>query len=256
MILVSASEPVVLIEANPEAAAKRAADRFVEIVAERAADSGGNCHLALCGGTTPGDLYRHLASSDYSEKVAWDKVQIFFGDERDVPQDDVENNYRMVSKVLLDHVPIPLERIHPMPADCRDLAAAAEQYENLIRRLVPAEGDDTPRFDLVLLGMGGEGHTASLFPDTPALAERSRLVTAQFVPVIGRNRMTFTFPLINAARNVMFFVTGGDKANAVAAALGDDAELRSRYPACRVEPHSGQLIFVLDAAAARNFQPT
>ncbi len=251
----SASAPVVLIEASPEAAAKRAADRVVEIIAE-CAGGGDNCHLALCGGTTPGELYRNLASAEYGERVAWDKVQIFFGDERDVPQDDVENNYRMVTKVLLDHVPVPLERIHPMPADCRDLAAAADQYENLIRRLVPAEGDDIPHFDLILLGMGGEGHTASLFPDTPALAERSRLVTAQFVPVIGRNRMTFTFPLINAARNVMFFVTGGDKANAVAAALGDDAELRSRYPACRVEPHSGQLIFVLDAAAARNFQPT
>lgn len=249
MTLVSASAPVVLIEASPEAAAKRAADRFVEVVAERTAEGGGNCHLALCGGTTPGDLYRHLASSDYSESVAWDKVQIFFGDERDVPQDDVENNYRMVSKVLLDHVPIPLERIHPMPADCRDLAAAAEQYENMIRRLVPAEGNDTPVFDLVLLGMGAEGHVASLFPGTPAVAEKSRLVLAQFVPVIGRNRMTFTFPLINAARNVLFFVTGSDKAHAIEAVLSDDPRQRARFPAARVQPAAGGLIFVLDRAA-------
>jgi 6-phosphogluconolactonase len=137
-----------------------------------------------------------------------------------------------------------------MPADCRDLNAAAEQYENLIRRTVPSE-DDIPRFDVILLGMGSDGHTASLFPGTPALTEQHRLVVAQFVPVIGRNRMTFTFPLINAARHVMFLVTGADKADAVAAMLGEDAELKARYPAARVNPH-GELTFVLDAAAARD----
>jgi len=188
----------VILEQNVAAAAERAAARIAEIIAERA-DAGSECFLALCGGTTPGQLYRRLASLPLAEKIAWDRVQIFFGDERDVPQDHVENNYRLVTKTLLDHVPIPLAHVHPMPADCRDLTAAAEQYENLIRRLVPAEKDDVPVFDLILLGMGAEGHTASLYPHTPALAERHRLVAAQFVPVIGRNRMTFTFPLINAA---------------------------------------------------------
>ena len=139
-----------------------------------------------------------------------------------------------------------------MPADCRDMSAAAEQYEDLVRRLVPAEGSDVPAFDLILLGMGGEGHVASLFPDTPALEEKNRLVVAQFVPVIGRNRMTFTFPLINAARHVMFYVTGPDKADAVGAVLSDDAAARNRYPASRVAPSQGELIFMLDAAAARN----
>ncbi|KKL85002.1 hypothetical protein LCGC14_1959090 [marine sediment metagenome] len=140
------------------------------------------------------------------------------------------------------------------PADCRDLAAAAEQYENLIRRLVPPNENDVPAFDLILLGMGAEGHTASLFPDTPALAEKSRLVVAQFVPVIGRNRMTFTFPLINAARHVLFFVTGADKAPAVRAVLGEDVALKSHYPAGRVAPTAGRLIFVLDTPAAAGIQ--
>jgi len=239
------------LEQNVAAAAERAAARIAEIIAERA-DAGSECFLALCGGTTPGQLYRRLASLPLAEKIAWDRVQIFFGDERDVPQDHVENNYRLVTKTLLDHVPIPLAHVHPMPADCRDLTAAAEQYENLIRRLVPAEKDDVPVFDLILLGMGAEGHTASLYPHTPALAERHRLVAAQFVPVIGRNRMTFTFPLINAARNVMFFVTGADKADAVAAVLSEDEALRARYPACRAQPTRGQLIFVLDVPAGRN----
>jgi len=247
----AAIEPVVIVGEDPAAAAGRAAERMVEIIARRT-ESGNDCFLALCGGTTPGELYRLLAAPPLNEQVAWEKVQIFFGDERDVPQDHVENNYRMVTKSLLDHVPISLAHVHPMPADCRDMSAAAEQYENLIRRLVPSDGDDTPRFDLILLGMGGEGHTASLFPDTPALEETNRLVVAQYVPVIGRNRMTFTCPLINAARHVLFLVTGPDKANAVHAVLSNDADLRGRYPASRVAPKEGQLIFVLDAAAARN----
>ena len=240
--------PTIIVEASAEAAAETAAQRIAVLVRERAAEKR-DCFLALCGGTTPSDTYRRLAATPLSEQVPWGSVQIFFGDERDVPQDDVENNYRTVAKTLLDHVPVPLAKVHPMPADCRDLSAASEQYENLIRRLVPA-GNGIPCFDLILLGMGAEGHIASLFPDTPALAETHRLVTAQFVPVIGRNRMTFTFPLINAARTVMFLVTGGDKAPAVAALLSDDAEARSRYPAARVQPTPGELIFVLDAAAA------
>jgi len=239
----------IIVEPAAAAAARRAADRIVEIVARRAA-AGEDASVALCGGTTPGELYRTLAAPPVAEQVAWDKVQVFFGDERDVPQDHVENNYRLASKTLLDHVPVPLSHVHPMPADCRDLSAAAEQYEGLIRRLVAPGRGDTPAFDLVLLGMGGDGHVASLFPDMPALRERQRLVTAQFVPVIGRNRMTFTFPLINAARNVMFFITGADKAETVAAVLSDDPAARARYPAAEVRP-DGELLFVLDAEAGR-----
>jgi 6-phosphogluconolactonase len=192
-----------------------------------------------------------LTRPPLAESVPWSRLEIFFGDERDVPQDHVENNYRMVASVLLDHVPVVPGQVHPMPADSPDLPAAAREYELLIRRLVPpAAGSDVPRLDLVLLGMGGEGHTASLFPDTPALAERERLVVAQFVPVIGRKRMTFTFPLINAARKVVFFVTGADKSGAVAAVLGEDAGRRGRFPAARVQPAGGELVFILDAAAA------
>jgi 6-phosphogluconolactonase len=245
-----ASSATIIVEDSPTAAAEAAAVRIAALIGERAG-SGNECHLALCGGTTPGETYRRLASSPLAEHIPWDKVHVFFGDERDVPQDNVENNYRLVSKTLLDHVPVPLSRIHPMPADCRDLAAAAEQYENLIRRIVPAESGDVPRFDLILLGMGSEGHTASLFPDTPALQERRRLVAAQYVPVIGRNRMTFTFPLINEARCVMFLVTGADKAAAVSGVLLGDEQTRARYPASSVRPTRGQLVWVLDAAAGK-----
>jgi len=237
----------IVVEPTPEAAAKRAAATVAEIIRSRI-DESGECFVALCGGTTPAELYRRLAGPGLAETVPWEQVHVFFGDERDVPQDHVENNYRLVTKTLLDHVPVPLSQVHPMPADCRDLAAAAEQYENLVRRLVPAD-DDTPVFDLILLGLGREGHTASLFPDTPALAETRRLVVAQFVPVIGRNRMTFTFPLINAVRNAVFFVTGPDKARAVDAVLSADPQQRAHYPAARVQPTAGKLIFVLDVLA-------
>ncbi len=243
-----------VIADSVDAAARQAAERVVEIIAART-DAGGEASLALCGGTTPGELYRHLAGPPLAEKVAWDRVQVFFGDERDVPQDHVENNYRLATKTLLDHVPIPLAHVHPMPADCRDLSAAAEQYENLIRRLVPAGAGDAPAFDVILLGMGGDGHVGSLFPDTPALRERHRLVAAQFVPVIGRNRMTFTFPLINAAANVLFFVTGPDKADTVAAVLAGDSVAAARYPAAAVQP-AGELVFFLDADAARALPST
>jgi 6-phosphogluconolactonase len=240
----------VIVAADPEAAAAAAADIVVETVTARAA-GGGECCIALCGGTTPSGLYRQLASPPLAEKIPWDHVQIFFGDERDVAQDHVENNYRLASKTLLDFVPVRMGNVHPMPADCRDLVAAAEQYEGLVTRLVRTGPGGTPVFDLILLGMGADAHTASLFPDTPALNERHRLVTAQFVPVIGRNRMTFTFPLINAAANVMFLVTGPDKAAAVGAVTAAEPGQRTRLPAAGVRP-DGDLIFVLDEDAARN----
>ena len=211
------------------------------------------CHLALAGGTTPRALYQQLARRAMTTAMPWHQVEIFFGDERDVPQDHVESNYRTVQRTLLDHVPVNLARVHPMPADAEDLHAAAAEYEQTIRAIVPAsDGGGIPQFDLILLGMGGDGHTGSLFNCTPeALDERQKLILAHFVPVLGRKRMTFTFPLINAARNAILLITGGDKADAATALLSDDPEAAGRLPARRVRPIDGKLIIVLDAAAAR-----
>jgi len=249
-MLVARPAANIIVEPGADAAADRTVEHVVGVIAERIAEAGA-CHLALSGGTTPCEVYRRLAAPAVAEGIDWAKVRVFFGDERDVPQDHVENNYRMVAKTLLDHVPIPLPHVHPMPADGMDLAAAAKEYEDLIRRLVPAGDDDLPRFDLILLGLGADGHTASLFPGTHALPERRRLVAAQFVPVIGRNRMTFTFPLINAARRVTFLVTGADKAPVVASVLSSDAGAKVRLPAAQVAPANGELTFILDTDAAR-----
>jgi len=247
---VSDSNIRVIVERTSEQATAAAAGLFKSIVCESVGRRG-CCHLALAGGTTPHALYQRLAADATTGELPWRSVEIFFGDERDVPQDHVESNYRMAQRVLLDHVPISPERVHPMPADAENIESAASEYEKTVRRLVPCDGGDIPRFDLILLGIGGDGHTASLFPNTDALRETGRLVYAGFVPVLGRKRMTFTYPLINAARNVMFLVTGSDKAQVVLGILGDSPNIKSQLPAAGVHPANGCLIMVLDAAAAR-----
>ena len=209
------------------------------------------CQVALSGGTTPYLLYKELARATATGDLPWGQVEIFFGDERDVPHDDVESNYNMALRTLLDFVPIQPTRVHPMRGDAADLQAAAAEYERIIRQLVPAGSAGTPVFDLVLLGMGVDGHTASLFPGTEALAATDKLVMSYFVPVLGRSRMTLTLPLINAARNVIFLVTGEDKAHAVAALMGNDKSARQRIPSAHVAPAGGKLTFILDQAAAK-----
>jgi 6-phosphogluconolactonase len=207
--------------------------------------------VALSGGTTPRGLYLRLAADGVSGDVPWQDVVVFLGDERDVPHDHIESNFRMAQRALLDHVPINVMQVHPMRADAEDLQAAAAEYEQTIRRTVPANEEGMPCFDLVLLGMGMDGHVASLFPGTEVLEEARRLVVSYFVPVLGRRRMTLTYPLINAARNVVLIVTGSDKAETVARLLGKDPDARRGLPASGVQPTRGSLRIILDTDAAR-----
>jgi len=211
----------------------------------------GMCSLALSGGTTPRGMYQYLAQHAMRTEVPWSQVAIFWGDERDVPHDNVESNYRMATRVLLDHLPLDPHRIYPMPADRDDLEAGALEYEATLRQFVPANDDGMPVFDLILLGMGADGHAASLFPGSWAVEETQRLVVAPFVPVLGRRRMTFTVPLLNAARCVIFLVTGEDKAPVMHEVLTDPAAATATRPAARIQPANGLLIYAMDAAAAR-----
>jgi 6-phosphogluconolactonase len=246
----SAEEPRrVIVKSSAEDATEACAKLFRRM-ASQCVEARGTFCVSLAGGTTPYALYERLARQATSEHMPWGELQVFFGDERDVPHDHVESNFRMTQRTLLDHVPIPLGRVHPMPADAQDLDAAAAEYEKTIRRIVPAGGQGTPRFDLILLGMGADGHTASLFPHTAALTEQDKLVAAQFVPVLGRYRMTFTFPLINAAQDVILLVTGDDKGEAVEELLSGGADPQ-KLPAAGVSPTDGRLTFVFDAAAGR-----
>jgi 6-phosphogluconolactonase len=240
----------ILVEADNEAALVTSADLVASIACE-AVSQRGQCTMALSGGTTPQPLYDLLTRQPRSDGIPWQDVHIFFGDERDVPADHPDSNFRMAQQTLLDRVPVRLEHVHPMPADAADLEMAAGQYAELIIDQVGAGSSGLPAFDLVLLGMGGDGHVASLFPGTPALEETRKLVTVHFVPVLGRRRMTFTLPLINAARNILFLVTGVDKADPVEKVLGDDRAAAAELPAGRVHPTDGTLIFVMDRGAAR-----
>ena len=238
---------------TPQCAAQKASSlfstRIIQAVAERR-----KCMIALAGGSTPRMLYTALAGAVGDCDVPWDSVHVFFSDERDVPHDHVDSNYHTAQRTLLDFVPIPPQQVHPMPADSADLTAAAESYEQAIRQTVPSNGGEIPRFDLVLLGVGADGHTASLFPGGEAIEETERLVLSPYVPSLGRHRMTFTLPLINAARCVMMFVTESDKASVVAEMFGPQGQASSA-PAARVCPSAGEHMVVLDSAAAQKLAP-
>ncbi|MFW6066111.1 MAG: 6-phosphogluconolactonase [Planctomycetota bacterium] len=244
-----------VVESTEAGADGFVADLLLSVACEATAKRG-RCCIALAGGTTPHGLYQRLARGATSEELDWSAVEIFFGDERDVPHDHLESNYGMVQRTMLDHLPIPPDNVHPMRGDATDLYAAAAEYEQTIRERVES-GDEggLPRMDFILLGMGADGHVASLFPDTEATAERERLVTACYVPRLGRNRLTVTFPLINAAHNVALLVTGEDKAETVATLLDENSPHRDPLPAAHVNPTNGRLIMVFDSAAARLANP-
>jgi 6-phosphogluconolactonase len=185
------------------------AERIVSAVAER-----GSCVLALSGGKTPRPVYEALAAPPLSGTVDWARVEVYFGDERAVPPDHADSNFRMASEALLARVALLPGHVHPMPADRPDRDAAAREYE----RVLP------PRLDVLLLGMGPDGHTASLFPGSPALAERRRRVVPVTAPIEPARRMTITPPVIAEARHVAVVVSGAEKAAMVARALSANAD--------------------------------
>jgi 6-phosphogluconolactonase len=237
----------IIVEPTPDDASARVAE-LVRLIISQSVEEKGVCFLSLAGGTTPHHTYRKLARGSVTDNVPWRQVEFFFGDERDVPHDNVESNFRMVQRNLLDEAPIDWTRVHPMLADADDLEAASMEYEQAIRDRVPAGPDGLPQFDLVMLGMGGDGHTASLFPGCPSLEEKHKLVTHCHVPVLGRNRMTVTFPLINAAKNILLLVTGDDKADIVKRVFKQG---ETHLPVARIHPRHGVLHVVLDRSAAR-----
>ena len=191
--------------------------------------------LALSGGSTPKRLYQAMAKSPLFD---WSQLELFFGDERAVPPDHADSNYRMAKEALLG---VPA-RLHRMEAERGD----AEGYEQLLRSRLAAGSGGVPAFDLVLLGVGPDGHTASLFPGAPELDETARLVTMTQQPHLGVRRMSITLPVINAARRVWVLAAGAEKADVVARVKGIDGPL----PIQRVRPQGGELRWWLDAAAA------
>jgi 6-phosphogluconolactonase len=229
------------VYANPEELAQAAAREFAARAAE-AIDERGRFAVVLAGGSTPRATYELLAR-DYRDTIDWKEVHVFFGDERSVPPDDDDSNYKMARESLLDHVPIG--SVHRMQGELPP-DEAAEAYEQDLRDFFGSE--DLPRFDLILLGTGPDGHTASLFPETSALEVHDRLVVANPVLKLETTRITLTVPAINAARAVCFLVAGENKAGPVAEIVEGNPDPRE-YPASLIQPENGP-VWMLDRAAA------
>jgi 6-phosphogluconolactonase len=243
------SDREIAILADAEAVARAAADRLVA-VAEEAIRSRGRLALALSGGSTPRTLFALLAALPYREQVDWPRVEVFWGDERCVAPTHADSNFRMARETLLDAVPIPAERIHRIAAESSDHAAAAAAYEAEIARVLGGQpGGRPPTLDLILLGMGPDGHTASLFPHTDALRERRRWVVANPVPKLHADRITMTWPLLNQAAHVLFLVAGADKAAVLREVLEGPVDTE-RLPSQGVRPEGGRLSWLVDRAAA------
>jgi 6-phosphogluconolactonase len=237
------------VEPDPAALARRAAQYFTEMAGEAVAYCG-RARIAISGGSTPQAAFALLADPDqpWRWRMPWEQLELYWVDERAVPPDQAESNYRMTREALLDRVSLRPEQIHRMEAELEPELAAA-RYESELRSGFRLEGAELPRFDLVALGMGTDGHTASLFPRTEALHEMSRLVTANRVPQKDTWRITLTWPVINHASSVFFLVAGADKAAILSEVLTGPLD-PERLPSQLIWPASGILTLILDQAAA------
>jgi 6-phosphogluconolactonase len=233
---------------DAEAVARHAASEFVQR-AKQAIWDRGVFRVALAGGSTPRRTYELLATKEFASRVEWTSVQIFFGDERAVAPDHPESNFHTAHEALLDTVPLHTSQIHRMAGERGDLAQSAREYEaELSRSFALKREQGFPSFDLVMLGMGKDGHTASLFPFTTALGEKSAWVVKNEVPQLGTDRLTLTAPVLNAARCVMFLVAGADKAVSLERVLeGPRNEIE--LPSQLISP-AGDLLWLIDEAAA------
>lgn len=225
---------------DAEELSRRAAEEFVR----RA--HGRRFSVALAGGSTPRRLYQLLADAPYREQVDWTQVELFFGDERTVPPDHADSNFRMANEALLARLDLPGRQIHRMAAEHDDLDAAAAAYANEIGKVL---GGTPPAFDLVLLGMGRDGHTASLFPGTAALSETRRWVVPNLVPQLNTRRLTLTVPILSHAACLLFLVAGSEKREALAAVL-EGPRAPDRFPSQLIRPERGELLWLVDRAAA------
>ena len=221
-----------------------ALDEILRIVNDAVAKRG-RFAIALSGGHTPAKLYA-LWAEEHKTETPWDRVHLFFGDERFVPKDDLLSNYRMVRQTLIDQVPIPEENVHPMLTNFPSPEKAAEAYEVELRKFF---GEDPPAFDVQLLGLGIEGHTASLFPGSPALDEQQRWVVAVTAPAEPPQRLTLTPVVLDQGLNTFFLVAGEDKREILTALRSEPQDAQSKYPAGRIRPARG-VVWYLDQAAA------
>ncbi len=241
--------PEIKIAPDVNAFNRTAADEFINC-ARNAIGTNGCFTVALSGGSTPRGIFGLIADGQKNpeKKLPWEKIFVFFGDERHVPPTDSESNYRMANESLLSKVPIPEQNVFRVAAEL-DANVAANQYEEQLIQFFQLAPNQWPRFDLIMLGMGPDGHTASLFPGSPAVEESQHKVAANWVEKFNSYRITFTFPVINHAAEVMFAVLGSDKAGVLRDVLKNPN--KNLYPSQRVQPENGRLLWVTDKETAR-----
>ena len=245
--------PGVRVYPNPTEVARAAARLFVDYAWQSISRYGQFC-VALSGGNTPRMTYEFLASAEFRGQVDWAKVHVFWTDERAVPPDHPDSNYGMARRALLLHVPIPPGNVHRMEAEKANLGRAAHDYEEVLRKYLELDDRGFPRFHLILLGMGADGHTASIFPGTRVTRQTSRWVTTPMVVKLNARRMTLTMPVLDAALRVVFLVVGREKAETLRAVLEGKAD--PPYPAQQVQPRdNGVKLFLVDEAAAALLEP-
>ncbi len=240
--------PEVRVFTQTSELAAEAADLFIWF-GQQAIASDGRFQVALSGGSTPRALYEALTREDLARQLDWRSTEFFFGDERCVPPDHPESNYRLAFDSLFRPLGIPESRVFRMEGELPSVEEAARRYEGMLRQRLNAPAPAWPRFHVILLGLGEDGHTASLFPGTPAVGERTRLVVPSSSPKGVAQRMTFTVPLINEAAAVMFLITGTGKASPVRDLIEPVRTEHTRYPAGLIRPRAGRLLWLLDHAA-------
>jgi 6-phosphogluconolactonase len=233
---------------DAEHLSRAAAVKFIEI-AHGAIANGGQFTVVLSGGSTPRRLFQLLAAPPYRDKVDWEKVEFFWGDERTVPPDHPDSNFHMANEALLQRLQVAPKQIHRIEAEREDQEAAARDYQTEIAHVfrVPEQGEP-PSFDLILLGLGPDGHTASLFPHTEAVMESHRWIARNYVSKLNTNRITMTAPILNRGKFILFLVAGADKAEALHGVL-DGPKDPHRLPAQLIQPAGGILIWMTDEAA-------
>jgi len=231
--------------------AKATADLFAKAAAD-AVKTRGVARIAISGGSTPKAVFALLASESYVGQIPWAQIQLFWVDERCVGPDDPDSNYGMTKKAMLDSVPLPAANVHRMEGEM-DPAEAASRYEAEIRNTFKLEGAETPTFDLILLGMGDDGHTASLFPHTEGLDELARIAIANHVPQKDTWRMTLTWPVITQGREVAFLIEGAAKAEILHTVMQGKYDPET-YPSQLIRPASGRLTLMLDTASAAKLE--
>jgi len=243
------NKPLLRTFVDAEALCLAAAVEFVRCGNEAQA-ARGRFFVALSGGSTPRRLFQLLATAPNRNQIDWMNVEVFWGDERCVPPDHKDSNYRMAREEMLDRLPIGQEHIHRIEAEHPVRASAARDYQAVMARAFGIDPEGVPpRLDLVLLGMGPDGHTASLFPYTSALAEKTKWVVVNYVPKFATDRITMTTPILNRAREVLFLVAGSDKAEPLAEVL-EGPRQTDKFPSQLIEPDDGAVLWFVDRLAA------